>query len=81
MLNSTSMTGINYILKHIQMKALILNSKNISKCYCFLYIGSNKGRLGEQKRLTAQDLWTAGVYQVIALPLSRAGFCPSLMNN
>ena len=28
-------TEINYILKYIQVKAVILNGKNISKLYCF----------------------------------------------
>jgi len=36
--NSVIITGINYILKYIQIKKVNLNCKNISQYYCFCCI-------------------------------------------
>ncbi len=51
--NVFSITGINYILKYIQIK--IDQIKN-SQYYCFDYFWSNKCSLGEHKRLLSKTL-------------------------
>ena len=49
--NSALITGINYSLKYIQIENSYFKKEKYFKIFLFLlYFGSNKCRLGEQKR-------------------------------